>query len=59
MTATTILHQQKIFQPHPLSCRHHKCMVPKFNKEANITYLEKRYQYREPSVFTFDGLSLQ
>ena len=55
MTTTT----KKIFQTPPLPDGHHKCMVPEFNKNANIAYLEKRYQRREPSVFTSDGLSLE
>ena len=55
MTTTT----KKYFKPHPLPDGHHKGIVPKFYKKANITYLEKRYQRTEPSVFPSDGLSLQ
>ena len=52
-------HYQKNISNPPLPDGHHKCMVPKFNKNDNIAYLEKRYQRREPSVFTSDGLSLE
>ena len=44
--------RKKYFNHHSPTCGHHKCVVPKFNVKANITYLEKRYQRREPSVFT-------
>ena len=57
MTTTTTI-SKKYSNPIPLPCGHHKCIAPKFNKKAIITYLEKRYQHRELSVFT-SGLSLQ